>query len=164
MLVDLFRLIYVKSLYRIRRSISALAEKNKQTEYLQGIINEYYNSKIAFWKDIAQQTSLDELILKKQLLPPCTLLSLNSLMENHRLAHDPRFRLTLFLKNIGVPIDQTLLLFEQEYSKCGHLNSVCTHTWEKHYKQIMYNVQHTYGLVGSKKNYQMTSCALMQVC
>lgn len=163
-LIDLFRLIYIKSLYRIRRSVSALAENNLQTEYLQDKINWYYNNKIAFWKNIDQQTSLDELILKKQLLPPCIRLSLNSLIANHRLAHDPRYRLTLFFKNIGIPIDQTLALFEQEYSKCGNLKSACTHTWKEHYKQIMYNVQHTYGLVGLKKNYQVTSCAEMQVC
>ncbi|XP_060853428.1 DNA primase large subunit-like isoform X1 [Rhopalosiphum padi] len=161
-LVDLFRLIYIKSLHKIRRSMSALNNNNLQIEYLKEKINGYYNSKIAFWKNIDEQISLEELTLNKILLPPCMLLSLNSLFTNHRLAHDPRYRLTLFLKDIGIPLEQTLMLFKQEYSKCGNLISTCTHSWDEHHKQIEYNVRHTYGMLGSKKNYQMTSCVLMQ--
>jgi len=162
-LVDLFRLIYIKSLHKICRSMSALNNNNLQIEYLKEKINGYYNSKIAFWKNIDEQISLEELTLNKILLPPCMLLSLNSLFTNHRLAHDPRYRLTLFLKDIGIPLEQTLMLFKQEYSKCGNLISTCTHSWDEHHKQIEYNVRHTYGMLGSKKNYQMTSCVLMQV-
>jgi len=148
----------------IRRSMSALAERNLQVEYLCDKVNSYYSSKINVWKNITEVMSLEKLDLKKQLLPPCMLFSLNSLFTNHRLAHDPRYRLTLFLKDIGVPLEQTLVLFKQEYSKCGNPGSTCVHTWEEHYKQIEYNVRHTYGTVGSKRNYQMISCASMQVC
>ncbi|XP_027843521.2 DNA primase large subunit-like [Aphis gossypii] len=161
-LVDLFRIIYIKSLRTIRRSMSASNSNNLQIEYLSEKINGYYNSKIAFWKNIDKQVSLEELISNKISIPPCMLLSLNSLFTNHRLAHDPRYRLTLFLKDIGIPFEQTLALFQQEYSKCGNLGSACTHSWDKHHKQIEYNVRHTYGMVGSKKDYQMTSCVLMQ--
>jgi len=143
--------------------MSALDNTNLQFEYLNEKLNRYYNSKIAFWKNMDKQISLEELNLNKILLPPCMLLSLNSLFTNHRLAHDPRYRLTLFLKDIGVSLDQTLKIFQQEYSKCGNLKSTCTHSWDEHKKQIEYNVRHTYGMVGSKKNYQMTTCVLMQV-
>lgn len=163
MLVNLFRLIYVKSLQHISLTMSAAAENKLQFEYLSDKINWYYNSKVLFWKNVNDQISLEELNLKKQLLPPCMLLSFNSLLMNHRLAHDPRYRLTLFLKDIGVPLDQTLMLFRQEYSKCSNPGSTCTHTWEEHCKRIEYNVRHTYGTIGAKKNYQMTSCLLMQV-
>lgn len=162
-LVDLFRLIYVKSLHHIRRSMSALNEKNSQLEYLNDKINRYY-SEVASWRNNGEEISLKTIDSNKELLPPCMLLSLNSLFTNHRLAHDPRYRLTLFLKEIGVPLNQTLMLFKQEYSKSGKLASGCTHTWEKHKKKIEYYVKHTYGLLGSKRNYQMTSCVLMQVC
>lgn len=164
MLVDLFRLIYIKSLHHIRHSMSVFAENKLQVEYLSDKINWYYNTKVAFWKNINEEISLEELNVKKSLLPPCMLLSLNALFTNHRLAHDPRYRLTLFLKDIGVPLDQTIMLFKQEYSKCGNLGSTCTHNWEEHYRQIEYNVRHTYGTVGSKKSYQMISCSSMQVC
>lgn len=163
LLVDLFRLIYIKSLHRIQRSMSALDENNLQIEYLNDRINNYYCSKIDFWRNTGEEISLEELYIEKQLLPPCMILSLNSLFTNHRLAHYPRYRLTLFLKDIGVSLDQTLKLFKQEYSKSGNLGSTCMHNWEQHYKQIEYNVRHTYGILGSKKNYQMTSCAYMQV-
>lgn len=163
LLVDLFRISYIKSLFYIRRSMSALAENNLQVEYLNDKINTYYNSKVILFNNLNESISLKEINLKKQLLPPCILLSLNSLYTNHRLAHDPRYRLTLFLKEVGVPLDQTLMLFKQEYSKCGNAGSTCTHTWEEHCKKIEYNVQHTYGKLGSKRNYQMTSCAVIQV-
>lgn len=143
--------------------MSALDNTNLQFEYLNEKLNRYYNSKITFWKNMDKQISLEELNLNKILLPPCMLLSLNSLFTNHRLAHDPRYRLTLFLKDIGVSLDQTLKIFQQEYSKCGNQKSTCTHSWDEHKKQIEYNVRHTYGMVGSKKNYQMTTCVLMQV-
>lgn len=144
--------------------MSSTAESKSQFEYLSERINCYYNSKVTFWKNFDEQISLEELNLKRKLLPPCMLLSFNSLFVNHRLAHDPRYRLTLFLKSIGVPLNDTLMLFKQEYSKCGNPGSTCTHTWEEHYKKIEYNIRHTYGIVGSRKNYQMTSCLLMQVC
>lgn len=160
----MFRLIYIESLIQIRRSMSSLPENSLQVEYLSEQINNYYNSKIVSWKNTNEAMNLEELISKKKRLPPCILLSLNSLFKNHRLAHDPRYRLTLFLKEIGVPMDQTLLLFKQEYSKFGSPESTCTHTWENHYQQIEYNVKHTYGMVGSKKTYQMTPCAKMRVC
>lgn len=163
LLVDLFRSIYIKSLHTICRSMSALDSKSLQIEYLNDNIKKFYNSKIAFWKNVGEPIFLEELNSNKILLPPCMLLSLNSLFTNHRLAHDPRYRLTLFLKDIGVPIDQTLMIFKQEYSKSGNQKSTCTHSWEEHYKKIEYNVRHTYGIVGSKKNYQMPTCVLMQV-
>lgn len=165
-LVDLFRLIYIKSLSHFSRSKSALPEKNVQIEYLSDKVNQYYYSKINILRKFNKQISLEEFETKKLLLPPCMFLSLNSLFKNHRLAHDPRYRLTLFLKEIGVPLDQTLMLFKQEYSKSEnpHSTCTCTHTWDENYKRIEYNVRHTYGVVGSKKNYRMTSCLLMQVC
>lgn len=144
--------------------MSALSKNSLQVEYLSEQINKYYYSEIVSWKNTNEVMNLEELNSHKKCLPPCMLLSLNSLFKNHRLAHDPRYRLTLFLKEIGVPMDQTLLLFKEEYSKCGSLESTCTHTWENHYQQIEYNVKHTYGMVGSKKIYQMTPCATMQVC
>lgn len=164
MLVDLFRLIYVKSLHQIGRSMSALAENNSQLEYLSDKINRYYYSKIASWRNTGEVMSLSTIDSNKELLPPCMLLSLNSLFTNHRLAHDPRYRLTLFLKEIGVPLNQTIMLFKQEYSQNGNLTCRCTHTWEKHKKKIEYYIRHTYGMLGSKKNYQMPSCVWMQVC
>lgn len=164
LLVDLFRSIYVKSLFHICRSMSSLAENNLKVEYLRDKINCYYNSKVAFWNKINEVVSLENLNQNKQFLPPCMSLSLNLLYTNHRLAHDPRYRLTLFLKEIGVPLNDTLMLFKNEYSKCSTSGSTCTHTWEKHYKSIEYNVRHTYGTVGSKKTYQMPSCLVMQVC
>lgn len=164
LLIDIFRLIYNQSLRYIHRSMSALPNNSLQVEYLSEQINMYYNSNIVSWKNTNETMNLEELNSKKKCLPPCMLLSLNSLFKNHRLAHDPRYQLTLFLKEIGVSMDQTLLLFKQEYSKIGNLESTCTHTWENHYQQIEYNVKHTYGIVGSKKIYQMTPCAIMQVC
>jgi len=164
LLVDLFRLIYTKSLHHICRSMSSLAEHNLQIQYLSDKINTFYNSKIASWKNINQSLSLEELMNNKNVLPPCMLFSLKSLFVNHRLAHDPRYRLTLFLKDIGIPLEQTLSLFKEEYSKCGNSGSTCTHNWDQHNKKIEYNIRHTYGTMGSKKNYSMTSCTLIQVC
>lgn len=161
LLIDLFRIIYTKSLFHICRCMSSLSEKNLQVEYLRDKINDYYYSKVGFWKNINEPVSLVK--LNKQLLPPCMSLSLNSLYTNHRLAHNPRYQLTLFFKEIGVPLDDTLLLFKQEYSKFSNSESTCIHTWENHYKSIEYNVRHTYGTVGSKKNYKMPSCMVMQV-
>lgn len=144
--------------------MSSLAEKNLQVEYLADKINKYYYSKVDFWKNTNKQVCFEELLSKKELIPPCMLLSLKSLFTHHRLAHNPRYQLTLFLKDIGVPFAQTLMLFKKEYSKCENSGSTCVHTWEGHNKKIEYYTKHTYGLVGSKKNYNMTSCALIQVC
>ncbi|XP_050440714.1 DNA primase large subunit-like [Adelges cooleyi] len=162
LLRDLFRLIYYKSLYQIRRCCSTLPESDLRLDYITNRIDMFYNSKVAFWRNNIENVTFEELNINRHLLPPCMSLSLDSLFSNHRLAHDSRYLLTLFLKNIGVPIEQTLEMFKQQYSMIDNQGSTCTHTWNEHHKQIIYNVKHTYGMVGSKKNYNMQSCSFIQ--
>ncbi|XP_050535856.1 DNA primase large subunit-like isoform X2 [Daktulosphaira vitifoliae] len=162
LLVDLFRFIYTKSLYQISRNNSSLYERDLRLEYITYRINTYYNSKVKYWKNKVCDVAISEICKNNHLLPPCMLLSLDSLFSNHRLAHDPRYRLTLFLKEIGVPIEQTLELFKQHYSMSHNQGSVCTHSWDEHHKKIIYNIKYTYGQLGTKKNYRMQSCIFIQ--
>jgi DNA primase large subunit len=97
--------------------------------------------------------------------PPCMSNSLKGLRTHHRLCHQPRVQLTLFLKSIGLRVDDCLRLLQEEYSKpaCQGQAHKCAHSWQKDSSRYIYGTRHLYGLEGSRKNYSSHSCGSIQV-
>lgn len=96
--------------------------------------------------------------------PPCMEHLYKILKNRHRLQHSTRIQLTLFLKDIGLPIDEALLFWEKEYSKPITGYSVCSHLWSKESRRYKYNIRHLYGQEGSNKTYLSHSCKTLQEC
>ena len=64
--------------------------------------------------------------------------------------HQGRRQLGLFLKGIGLPLEQALAFWRQEFSpKC---------TGEAFDKQYAYNIRHSYGKEGKRADYTPLSC------
>jgi len=73
---------------------------------------------------------------------------------------------TLFLKEIGLSVDEALRFWSGEYCKPGgdHAsNHSCQHSWHKHCSQYTYSINHLYGLVGRHASYRSYSCEAIQV-
>ncbi|XP_063598168.1 uncharacterized protein LOC134774710 [Penaeus indicus] len=88
------------------------------------------------------------------------------LLRNNRLRHHERFKYTLFLKDIGLPLTENIRFWEDFYSK-PHCTpaSGCTHSWAGNdRKRYVYSVKHLYGLEGGRKNYASHSCPSLQAC
>lgn len=82
--------------------------------------------------------------------PLCMKYVYGILKSNHHLKHESRLQLGLFLKGIGLTYEDSLAFWRNEFTK--KMDS------EKFEKGYVYNIKHTYGLVGQRTNYSAYSC------
>lgn len=99
-----------------------------------------------------------------QFFPPCMVYYHKQLRLKHRLKHQSRINYTLFLKEAGLSIHESLMFWKNEYSqKCkDHKETKCLHSWNKDAKRYIYNIRHLYGLEGCRINYRAHTCASLQ--
>jgi DNA primase large subunit len=86
--------------------------------------------------------------------PLCMQYVFTSLKKNSHLKHQGRLQLGLFLKGIGLNVDQSLEFWRKSFSK--HTDSA------KFDKEYAYNIRHNYGLEGNRKDYPPYSCDRIQ--
>ncbi|XP_072181027.1 DNA primase large subunit-like [Diadema setosum] len=109
-----------------------------------------------------QGSQLDSL---HHFFPPCMRHLHRMLRKKHRLRHFSRVQYTLFLKEIGLPVDDAIQLWKSEYSQpsgCHGSTGGCQHSWARDWKRYTYNIRHLYGLEGSRTNYRAHSCRSIQ--
>jgi DNA primase large subunit len=68
----------------------------------------------------------------------------DSMTREKHLKHGGRLQYGLFLKTIGLPVDQALLFWRREFSIL---------TEDKFQKNYAYNIRFNYGLEGKRVNY-----------
>lgn len=73
---------------------------------------------------------------------------MKALMREHHLKYIGRTQLTLFLKGVGLNVDESLRFFGKWFTMNGNM------TMEKFNKEYRYNIRHCYGLEGSRINYK----------
>ena len=94
--------------------------------------------------------------------PPCFAHVHNHLSRtHHRLGHHARIAYTLFLKEIGLTLDEAFKFWSFHYSKrpSHHHEQKCAHSWQENTKKFEYSINHLYGNAGGRKNYSAHSCA-----
>lgn len=92
--------------------------------------------------------SLDQLSLKSY--PLCMKRTHDTLRSTHHLKHFGRIQYGLFLKGIGVTLEDSLRFWREEFSK--------TMEPDKFDKAYAYGVRYNYGKEGSRKNWTPHSC------
>lgn len=92
--------------------------------------------------------SLDSLSLKS--FPPCMKMCHDSLRLTHHLKHHGRLQYGLFLKGIGVTLEDSLRFWREEFSK--------TMEPDKFDKSYAYGVRYNYGKEGKRTNWTPHSC------
>lgn len=96
--------------------------------------------------------------------PLCMLELHRDLKRHNRLRHYERYRFTLYLKDIGVPLDENIAFWESYYSKPHSSGSGgCQHAWQSSKKRYAYSIRHMYGLEGRRVNCGSHSCSKLQV-
>lgn len=107
--------------------------------------------------------TIDNIDTEAQKFPLC-MRHLHSVLRNrHRLSHYARLYYSLFLKEIGMKVDDSIAFWKQEYSKPHTCVSVCSHNWQSNEKKFIYSIRHMYGLEGSRRNYKTPDCSLICV-
>jgi len=83
--------------------------------------------------------------------PLCMRSSYGVLKATHHLKHNARLQFGLFLKGIGVSMEDALAFWRTEFMKGGK-------TGEEFEKEYSYNFKHQYGQEGSRINYKPHAC------
>ncbi|GAA5899698.1 hypothetical protein JCM6882_005415 [Rhodosporidiobolus microsporus] len=87
--------------------------------------------------------------LAAQSFPLCMRNMQDTLKSSKHLKHEGRQQYNLFLKGIGLSVEEAIVFWRKSFS---------TITDDKFNKEYRYNVRHNYGLEGSRKNYNPKSC------
>lgn len=88
--------------------------------------------------------------LCRESFPPCMRHLHEALRKEHHLRHFGRLQYGLFLKSIGLTLEQALAFWRAEFTKKMEA--------DKFDKQYAYNVRHSYGKEGKRANYTPYSC------
>ncbi|RLV90277.1 DNA primase large subunit [Spathaspora sp. JA1] len=103
--------------------------------------------------DINAQSVTTEKIT--QHFPLCGKHLQNSLIANSHLKYNSRQQFGLFLKGIGLNVDEALKYWSHQFTKSGSISL------EKFNKEYKYNIRHQYGLEGARINYKPWDCGII---
>ncbi len=107
----------------------------------------------------SQEISANDVDIESKHFPPCFQRVHSLLQKHHRLGHHARVAYTLFLKEIGLPFDESLKFWSGHYSKLTSANHKCSHSWQNDAKKFEYSIRHLYGNIGGCKDYSAHSCS-----
>lgn len=113
-------------------------------------------------KDEINELKSSEVDAAMAYFPPCMVNLHRQLRSRHRLSHYERFYYSLFLKDIGMSIEEAIQFWSMEYRQNPNGNHSCCHHWKKDEKKYLYGIRHMYGLEGGKKSYTSVSCHRIQ--
>ncbi|PWN48323.1 DNA primase large subunit [Violaceomyces palustris] len=118
--------------------------------FMAGISNDYYaNASIAADGETVITADMVDSLIKRH-APMCMRNLHEQLEEKHHLRHYARLQYNLFLKELGLPIEEALIFWRRSFSGI---------TDDKFNKEYRYNIRHGYGLEGRRLNYPAKSCA-----
>ena len=125
----------------------------EEDERIVGIIKGLHNSYIGKDYTINKDAeipieSLDQLSLKSY--PPCMKMCHDSLRSTHHLKYQGRLQYGLFLKGIGVTLEDSLRFWREEFTK--------TMDPDKFDKAYAYGIRYNYGKEGQRTNWSPHSC------
>lgn len=89
---------------------------------------------------------------KKNYFPLCMRLLQEKLENTGYLTHGERLQLGLFLKKLGMPLDEQMKMW---YSHAVDNTGI---SWDEFERKAGYIIKHIYGLVGGKKDYAVPKC------
>lgn len=96
-------------------------------------------------------TATDIPTLSRQSFPLCMQNMYAALRESGHLKHDGRMQFGLFLKGVGLPLEEAVKFWRMMMAQ--------TAPGEKFDKEYLYNVRHNYGKEGKRKDYTPYSCS-----
>lgn len=151
-IVNVFRINLSQALAATARQLPIL-EEDKRLLQILGSINEAY-----FGKDYGKGSNakagevVPEMVddLSKTSFPLCMRTLHESLRANHHLKHGGRLQYGFFIKAIGMKLEDALRFWREEFSKKMDVDQFD--------KKYAYNIRHSFGQEGIRKNYSAYSC------
>lgn len=128
--------------------LGEIEQDERLVSLLKGLHQSYAGNDYSSTNTVVPIESLDSLSVKS--FPLCMRTLHEYLRTAHHLKHGGRLQYGLFLKGIGVTLEDSLRFWREEFTKIMDL--------DKFEKQYAYNVRYNYGKEGSKRNYTPYSC------
>lgn len=146
-------------------SYSVLYNINSDTRWMKAFETLYNMYNTIKYQPVTsrQRISHAQVDGEKRHFPPCMYHLLNVLRNNHRLTYIWRYYFSLFLKDIGLTLEDSIEFWRREYSKSCSGGTTCTHSWQQNERKYRYSIRHLYGLEGAKIEGQSKSCERLQV-
>lgn len=145
-----------KSLIRTFQSIPRLDEDDRLLPLLSSLSKNFssvqYESNFGA-EDVGDINAIS--ITSKEIIkhyPLCAQHLQKQFQLNHHLRYNGRQQLSLFLKGIGLNVDEALKFWATQFTSGGM-------SMEKFNKEYKYNIRHTYGLEGARTKYKPWDCA-----
>lgn len=126
---------------RLMPILLSLAKKSLSKEYFLG--GEGYKNEV-------RADDVSKLVLH---FPPCMRNLQSNLSQNAHLKHNARIQYGLFLKGIGLSLEEALIFWRTSFSKMNDD--------EFNKKGYVYNIRYNYGMEGKRTNYTPYSCMKM---
>uniref|UniRef100_A0A8D0Y6W3 DNA primase large subunit n=1 Tax=Sus scrofa TaxID=9823 RepID=A0A8D0Y6W3_PIG len=146
-----FRTKLSKALALTARSLPAV-QSDERLQPLLNHLSHSYTGQDYSAQGNAGKISLDQIdSLSTKSFPPCMRQLHRALRENHHLRHGGRMQYGLFLKGIGLTLEQALQFWKQEFIK-GKMDP------DKFDKGYSYNIRHSFGKEGKRTDYTPYSC------
>ncbi|KAL1808824.1 hypothetical protein ACET3Z_025814 [Daucus carota] len=153
LVVTQFRSHLSKALVLTNRKWTSMI-REKESDRLTPIVEALATSYLG--PDYSQPKEFTEISLKdidqvaKSSFPLCMRHLFEKLREDHHLKHGGRMQLGLFLKGVGLTLDDALVFWKSEFSR-----KVGTERFDKEYA---YGIRHNYGKEGKRVDYTPYSC------
>ncbi|XP_032877753.1 DNA primase large subunit [Amblyraja radiata] len=148
---NVFRQRLSKSLALTSRSLPIIQSDERLQPLLSNLSCAYVGQDYSVQKNVGK-ISLDQLdSLATKSYPPCMRQLHNALRDNHHLRHGGRMQYGLYLKGLGLTLEQALLFWKSEFIK-GKVEP------DKFDKSYAYNIRHNFGKEGKRTDYTPFSC------
>ncbi|KAG1927144.1 DNA primase large subunit [Pimephales promelas] len=146
-----FRTRLSKALAMTARSLPAVQSDERLQPLLSHLSHAYVGQDYSIQKNIGK-ISLEQIdSLSGKSFPLCMRHLHKALRENHHLRHGGRMQYGLFLKGIGLTLEQALQFWRSEFVK-GKVDA------DKFDKAYAYSVRHMFGKEGKRTDYTPYSC------
>ncbi|KAI4336560.1 hypothetical protein L6164_015073 [Bauhinia variegata] len=125
-------------------------EKDRLTPIVEALCSSYLGPDYSQPREYAEISLKDIDQVARRSFPLCMRHLYEKLREDHHLKHGGRMQLGLFLKGVGLNLDDALAFWRAEFShKIG---------LERFEKEYAYNIRHSYGKEGKRADYTPFSC------
>uniref|UniRef100_A0AAX7U9W9 DNA primase large subunit n=1 Tax=Astatotilapia calliptera TaxID=8154 RepID=A0AAX7U9W9_ASTCA len=146
-----FRTRLSKALALTARSLPAVHSDERLQPLLNHLSHAYVGQDYSIQKNVGK-ISLDQIdSLSGKSFPLCMRQLHQSLRENHHLRHGGRMQYGLFLKGIGLSLEQALQFWKMEFIR-GKVDA------DKFDKAYAYSIRHMFGKEGKRTDYTPYSC------
>ncbi|XP_034939347.1 DNA primase large subunit-like isoform X2 [Chelonus insularis] len=145
--------VYSVNMERLNYCFEIFEQSKKFSEILKEIGDKFIE--VQQYSAIGEKivaSDVDELAVSS--FPPCMRVIHEVLRSQHHLKHESRLQYTLFLKGAGLPVDEAIKLFSEEF-----LKKISEKRFNREYK---YYIEHAYGFRGNKTDYHPLDCCEIQ--